>query len=248
MQLRLLRLCAAALVAGFLTLSPRASADTISGLSLTLNPSLPGNGNGVNGGGPFTWNVNSPLNTSFGSSITTYCADAFDGIRNGTFTASTDITTVSHITTANASAITNLFDRYYNSSLKSATFEAAFQLALWELIYDGVPSNPSTAFNGGTITAGSGTVTTDAINLLKGKYFDGSTYAGDHALANATLYGLAPSDNGTSGLKPNQAQLAVIPNPVKGVPAPPAVLLAGIGVLALFGRARWNRKKATPTA
>lgn len=239
MQPCLIRLSVAALaVAGFLTLSPRASADTIGSITLTLDPSLPANGNGVNGGGAFTWNQTAPIN---GASVTTYCVDINDSIRSGTFTTHTDITAVPNISSSDATAIKTLYDHYYSSSFASAITEAAFQYALWKLVYGSSYTIPTGS------TPDQKTAAIEANYLLNGEMYNGKAYDNkEHDLANASLVALVPCDNGVNGLKPNQAQLMVVPNPPKGVPAPPAVMLAGIGMLALFGRARWNRK-ATPT-
>ncbi|QJW96549.1 hypothetical protein [Frigoriglobus tundricola] len=227
MQPRLLRLCAAALaVVGFVALSPRASADTI---SLTFD----GGGNGQNNGGPFNWTQTTPPNTA----VTTYCIDTQDYVRSGTFTIDTNIAaapSIAHSTTANVVAkIDTLFDHYYSSSFQNATTEAAFQQALWNLIYGG-PLDTST-------TAGK-----EAQNLLNGKMYNGQAYNGvEHDLANASLVALVDVSGTPLGSKNrNQDQIMVVPNGVKGVPAPPAAMLAGIGVLALVGRSRWTRRTA----
>ncbi len=52
---------------------------------------------------------------------------------------------------------------------------------------------------------------------------------------------IAPAP-GSSKPQDFQDQIALRPKPV---PAPPAVLLAGLGFLGLIGRMRWNRRKAT---
>lgn len=226
MKPRFLRLCVAALaVAGFLALSPRASADTIGSISLTYN----GGGNGQNGGGPFHWTQTSPPNV--GATVYTYCVDTADTVRSGTFTTHTDLTSIRNVTTkAQTDGIVKLYDHYYSSSFMSASYEAAFQAALWNLVYGGSTSNAI------------------AQNLLADKGFDGLGYKNnEHDLANASLLALVSTDqNSFNKMARNQDQIMVVPNPPKGVPAPPAVMLAGIGVLALFGRARWTRR--TPAA
>lgn len=242
MKPRLIRLYVAALVAvGFATFSPRASADTVDTLSLSLNPSLPSNGNGVNGGGAFTW-TQSPINSNFSTDLTTYCIQLGVAVRDGTFTTHTDLTQAPNITTGNLGAITTLYDHFYSSSFTGANpavSEAAFQYALWKLVY------------GSSYTIPTGTTTNqieaakEANYLLAGKMYNGAVYNNvEHDLANAYLVALVPNDT-SGGTKPNQAQILVQP---KGVPAPPAAMLAGIGVLALLGRARWNRRKAAPAA
>ncbi len=229
MKARLLRLCVAALaVIGFLTLSSRASADTIDTLNLTYN----GGGNGQNGGGPFTWTQSGAPNTNFATSFQTYCIDTQDTVKSGTFITHTDLSAAPTIgnNTTKIAAINTLYDHFYNSSFSSATNEAAFQAALWSLVY------------------GTSTSNTTAQYLLAGNMYNGATYNGvEHDLANAHLVALVDS----SGVAPgvwgrNQDQILVVPNSTKPVPAPPAVMLAGIGMLALLGRSRWTRR--TPAA
>jgi hypothetical protein len=234
MKPRLLRLCVAALVAvGFATFSPRASADTVDSLSLTLlNPG----GNGINGGGAFNWTQNTPINSNFAAAFSTYCLDNTILPRSGSFVTHTDLTQSTLIgnDSLKVAAITTLFDHFYGSSLSSPTLEAAFQLSLWELVFDGA-TNPN--LSAGIIQQSAGPVQTAAQGMLSGSSYNGT----EHDLANASLVVLVPD----ATKPPNQAQIGLVP---KGVPAPPAAMLAGIGVLALLGRARWNRKKATPTA
>lgn len=240
MQPRLFRLTAAALaVAGLLTLSPRASADTI---SLNLIPGStsvsykPNGGSVVSvGGGPFHWTQTTPINTNYASAITTYCIDLNHGVTSGTYTTQSNLALAPTIgTAAKGSAITELFDRYYNSSLTSSANSSAFQLALWELVYDGATSKSLSAgsIQGDTTKAYTAQAQSMLTSLGSGSY-------AIHDLATSRLEALV-SSNG------NQDQIMVVPNPPKAIPAPPAVMLAGIGVLALFGRSRWTRR--TPTA
>lgn len=242
MRPRLIRLCVAVLaVAGFLTLSPRASADTIGSITLTYNSGS--NGNGLNGGGAFHWTESAPIN---GASVTTYCIDVQDSIKtsgSSTFTTHTDLTkapTIANNNPGGVGAINALYTHYYNTSLTSSTLQAAFQLALWDLVYGA--SNPTLTGYLATIPYNS-TVAADATKMLNNTLTETQP-----ELSNFSLIALVDSAGGSPGTKNrNQDQIMVVPNPpVKGVPAPPAVMLAGIGMLALFGRARWNRK-ANPT-
>jgi hypothetical protein len=209
-------------VVGFLTLSSRASADT-------LNLAFDNGGNGVNGGGPFNWTQKTPVNTNFASSFQTYCIDIHDYVHSGTFTTNTDLTKAPTIgnDSTKVAAINTLFDHFYSSSLGNATSEATFQLALWELVY-GSSVNSQVGATSAQVTAA-------------GKLLDGSAWNGtEHDLASARLVALVDSSGttpGTSGR--NQDQLLV-----QSVPAPPALMLAGVGVLALLGRARWAKRAA----
>ncbi|HEY1187186.1 MAG TPA: Cys-Gln thioester bond-forming surface protein, partial [Gemmata sp.] len=217
---------------GLAIVAPRASAETInltltnSGTAVTYNP-YGGKSTTVNGG-PFYWNQSTPLNTNYATEVTTYCIDLDQSISKGgtyTFTTQTDLKLAPTIgTDAKASAITELFDRYYNSSLTSATNAAAFQLALWELVYDGATSKSLTS---GRIE-GTNSVAKSMLNSL------GTAYS-THDLAGYHLVALVSSSK--------QDQIMVVPDdctpPPSGVPAPPGLVLAGMGFGGLMlGRLR----------
>jgi hypothetical protein len=231
---RLLRLGVVALVVtSFLTLSSRASADSI---TMTLDPGYtlvsynPNGGAAVEvGGGPFHWTQTTPVNTNYATSITTYCIDLQNHITFGstyTYTVETNLTLAPTIgnNPATVTAIEALFNKYYTISLSSTTDSAAFQLALWKLVYDG-PSD--TSLSSGEIQAN---------NPLAQSMLNGTLASSNNDLADATLVALV--DPGY------QAQIMVVPNTPSSVPAPPALMLAGIGALALVGRARWLKRTA----
>ena len=244
MKPRLLRLCVATLaVAGFLALSPRASAGTINitfdagvnGTPVSYNPG--GGAAKTVTGGPFHWTQTTPINTAYDAKITTYCIDLGRAVPSGTVTYTTstnlaDAATINVVgntaaTALKVSEINMLFERYYMMTPVS-TYAAAFQLALWELVYDGGASKSLAA---GSIQGNN----TLAQQMLNGTYTpSGGNLNGFHLEVLVSAY--------------NQNQIMVVKDPVtpKGIPAPPAVMLAGIGVLALFGRSRWTRR--TPAA
>lgn len=225
---------------------PRAAADTI---NLTLNsggPSVSLTYNGTAetvGGGPFTWTQSSPLNSNYptgAKGITTYCIDLDHFIKTGNtyqYSVSTNLATAPTIgnDAAKITAINELFKEDYTTSFQSSANEAAFQLALWKLLYDG-PSNLS--FSSGKVQASSSSTEQAAANLLAN--------LGQTKVNEMSGYELAALVS-TNSQYPAQGQIMVIPTPPPphGVPAPPAVMLAGIGVLALLGRARWNRRTTT---
>jgi hypothetical protein len=209
-----------------------ASADT---LKLTLNSSgnpvtyNPNGGTAVTvGAGPFSWTQSAPLNANYPNSITTYCIDLDHYISKGgtyTYTAQTNLALAPTIgnNPAKIAAITELFDRYYDTSLTSAANGAAFQLALWELVYDGGTSKSLTA---GRIQASN----TQAQNMLNSL---GTPYT-VHDLTGYHLVALVSSSG-------NQDQIMVVQNPPTppGVPAPPGLVLAGMGFgCVLLGRLR----------
>jgi hypothetical protein len=237
---RQIRLSAALVAAvGFLAAAPRASADTITitldngGTPVSYNPN--GGASVTEYAGPFHWTQTAPTSAN----ITTYCIDLTHYISTGGTYTYTTVPVASLVplsgdgtginTTAKVNAIDALFNKYYTISQTSAADSAAFQLALWKLEYDG-PSSSPTSLTTGTIQLAGDTKTTLAQEMLNGTL--PSSY---NDLANASLVALI---SGTS----NQNQIEVVPNPpVAGVPAPPALMLAGIGVLGLVGRARWAR-------
>jgi hypothetical protein len=233
---------AALVVGGFLTVSSEASADQI---TLTLQNSgttvptftFDGKSESVNGG-PFHWTQTTPVNANYATSVTTYCIDLTHEISQGgtyTYTASTNLLTAgtSITTTKQANLITTLFSQDYTQSLANSTAQAAFQLALWKLLYDGGTNLSLSSGNVESSTA-AGSVGAAAQTLLN----DLSTPSSTNDLSGSHLVVLIS----TSG---NQNQILVDPNPpVAGVPAPPALMLAGIGIVALVGGVRWTRRAA----
>lgn len=224
-------LAAAVALVGLMAFAPRAAAETI---NLTLND----NGNAVtykpNGGssttvngGPFHWTQSTPLNTNYATAVTTYCIDLDQTVSKGgtyTYTVQPDLKLAPTIgnNTAKINAITELFDRYYNSSLTSASAATAFQLALWELVYDGASSKSLTAGR----VQGSNALATSMLNSL------GTAYS-NHDLAGYHLVALV------SGTKQDQIMVVKDPTSPSAVPAPPGLVLAGMGFgCVLLGRLR----------
>src|SRR5437868_11340010 len=158
MQTRLLCLCAAAaLLAG----GPRARAETITlHLDSVTSASVQGTFNGSTQTftpGPYFWSTTTaPIN-----SVSTFCVqlDQFITVGNTYTFDKTSLAaspTVGNQTKANY--ITELYGRYYNTAWNSPSFTGstqatAFQLALWELIYDG----PTSASSKGSLDLSSGT-------------------------------------------------------------------------------------------
>jgi len=221
------RLAVALTAALFLT-APPARADTISlvlqdsGTPTTYNPN--GGAAVTVGAGPFNWVQATPSNASFPTSLATYCIDLDKFIQQGgtfQFAVQTDLTLAPTIGTADkAAAVTELFDRDYLNSRTSVANSTAFQIALWELVYDGASSK----------SLGAGRIQSD--NAQAQALLDqlGTSYS-NHDLAGQRLTAFT-SDT-------SQGQIGV--TPASAVPAPPAVLLAGIGFLGLVGRFRLTR-------
>lgn len=249
MQPRLIhRTIATIAVAGFLVLSPRASAEVID-LELT----------GIGGGsatiefkdspmlrplGAFSWkdtNVDQP-NPSFPSTIKTFCIELDQGLPTlnpptATFKI-TDPASAPTLNAAKADAIRALYGNFYDAQNDKVIDgkDRAFQIALWEIVYDLGSTNGLNLSNGDFAYNVSSATLTDANTMLSG-------LGGGLDKFNASGYELvalvAPA--GVESKPQDQVQDQVTIRP-RGVPAPPGLLLAGVGVLALFGRARWNRR------
>jgi len=236
--------------------SSRAAADSITlyydhsitGPGTLVNMTSWGQSSGTNvRSGPYYWTTNGqPINT--GNAVATFCveipqgfsASNADGSPSGngstTYTASS-LTAVFDADTEKS--ISQLYAAHFDSAWNSPTFNGttqstAFQLAMWEIVYDGA---------GGSLAGGNFRVFNQDLN-------DTNTAAG---LAKSWLgsLGSGPSfDSKYAGYKllgltnPNsQDQVILVPPSPKCVPAPPGALLAGMGFLALFGRVGWLRRK-----
>lgn len=267
MKLRLL--VAAVAAAGFLTYSPRASAEIIRTVTPasevvtfkyienrggTISVKLDGQNLLGRQAGAFYWSDETdPPNGSFPPPIATFCLEVDQnlpappqtnptGDRLATF-AAVDPTTVSSLA-GKTDAIKALYGNFYDFGKnevkvkpgENATLaNRAFQVALWEIAYDG-PGAPNLLGGKFAIDPASQTLA-PAQTLLNG-------LSGGLGAFNSSGYELvallSPVPGGKDSLN-LQDHITVRP---KAVPAPPAVLLAGIGVLALFGRARLTRRAA----
>jgi hypothetical protein len=208
--------------------------------------------------GPYFWSTTTtPIN-----SVSTFCVQLDSFIQVGqtyTFqkTSLASAPTIGNQTKADY--ITELFGRYYNTAWSNPSFTGstqatAFQLALWELVYDG----PTDASSKGSLDLSSGTFKdtsssdSSAVSLAQ-KYLNGGS--GYTALSGDTsqftknfggyqLLGLSPSSGQGQVVNGVQGQVVL----VNTVPAPPGVFLAGAGLIALVGRGRFLRRKPTAAA
>ena len=254
MQLRLPRLAVAVVtVVGFLTLAPRASAEFLT-LQFTgyeggsVNVKLDNVSYQAYPAGPFNWK-----NTTDGAlppTLKTFCIELDQGLPELTPpTATFRVTSVPNATDTNITdpnqvkAIQALYGNNYDATTGGALGgqNLAFQLALWELVYDFGNVNLGTGRFVSEASAGTNGI---AAGMLAGVTGGGLT-TGLNSF-NAGGYELvalvAPAGPGAKTQDEVQDQLYIRP---KGVPAPPAVLLAGVGVLALIGRARLARRART---
>jgi hypothetical protein len=256
---RLLRLGAATVaVAGFLALSPPATAEylTLNFQGPTTDPGNPTVSFTLNGKsysnfsvGPFYWKQHSvPPNSNFPPPIATFCIE-IDTSQPlppvGTNTVFSVVKPADAPTIGNDSAkitaITELYGRYYDTAWNDKTKfhgsveSVAFQLALWELLYDGASSKNLSTGNFRAPNLGDNTTTAQSmLDSLNGDTSRFNTrFAGYQLVAL-----LAPA---AGGKEQNMVQDQLILSPI---PAPPGLMLAGIGMLALLGRARRRRPPA----
>ena len=138
--------------------------------------------------------------------------------------------------TVKADLLRELYGRYYDTLGTSDVNNAAFQLAIWEITHDGYSTaNPGQYYTGNVIGTGDFRMTTTTGNA-------GSA----STLANSWLASL-------NGQGPMNGSLVVLTSPtaqdqITVVPAPPAIGLAVVGVVALFGLKRARRKSAVTGA
>jgi hypothetical protein len=238
-------------VAGLMLGSSRASAETVSldftkttgtapvGVSYTIGTTTTTTSITP---GPYYWQqTGSPMNSNFGSTVATFCVELNQGTPGGPDSVVFTVTALAAVkSSATTTAIQKLFANNYSSAWANSSFggeeaSTAFQLALWELVYDG----PTGSLGGGNFK------------------YTGSTTSGVGLTAKNMLSALAGSSASSFGsLFPNsqvvwlsngsyQDQLAIIPKApdVPGVPAPPSIVLAGLALgTGLFGRTFRRRK------
>jgi hypothetical protein len=247
----------------FLATGQRASADPTINLSFagttgssTVSISLNGSSNSVEPG-PYFFNVIPPPSGG-GSPISTFCMELGQGVTTSSapynVVSLTDpSTTISKNNGSSAGAVANaieaLYGFYYNTAwgtqsgakASNSTDFTAFQLAIWELVYDGASdiSNPNATnfFSTGNLTSPPSSAEAEAQAMLNN-------------VLNNVNQGITDFNENLPGLSlvaltncSYQDQLWLDPTPkVTGVPAPPGIVLAGLGLFALIGRARLNRR------
>jgi hypothetical protein len=246
----------------------QASANPTLGLEYTgpanssAQVSITGLGNNVYSG-PYNFSVSSnPSNLNVGSSLSLFCLQynvniALNNQMGGSpsnpgpqviYTVNSLTSSSSPISANNgssASQVANLLNAlWYQYSGNSD--QTAFQLAVWELTYDGatdIKNGSANLYSGSfsipssNLPSGEAASAANATKWINGLLGSSSTVStDDQGLANeGTLYALT---NGTY-----QDQLIFVPASAPVVtPAPPGLILAGIGLVAVVGRTRLSRR------
>jgi hypothetical protein len=221
-----------------LAAAPAARAETLSLTRQNSGVSVSFVDNGYNRtvtGGIFNWSQSGPINTNFNSAVPTYCIEIDQGFGSNpiSYTVQTNLAAAPTIGTASkATAITSLFDRFYNSTIGNTTRQGAFQLALWDILYDGAPSASVNESTSGRIRYSNATTQSMLDAIANNTAYTNGSLAGNRLVALVNGY--------------SQDQITVDPNPPPSnpIPAPPALALAGIAFAALAGRARAQKSAA----
>jgi hypothetical protein len=239
MSRSLIRFARTALLAGLATfgVGSVAKADvltTFTGTAPASTSNTTAFGTTVNGMpvGAFNFANSTSSDPRIGSSFKSFCADYFQPViasntYNYSVVSAGDLPDIGGDATK-LGRVQELFNRFYNTAVAgNADTGGAFQLALWELLYDGAGT---TGLTTGNFTATGGANVTIANNWL-------STIDDPNAASptdNLTLVGLF---NATA-----QDQLTAVPSQVNPIPAPAGVVLVAIGGLVMAARRRFSTK------
>lgn len=260
MKLRLSTLCATAVVAVFMAASPSVKAETVTlqyQHGATSQPTYTVQIAGIQYPstpvGPFIWHENNvPPNTNFPPPTATFCIEIGAGAQPLPQPGQSvifDVLNPANAPTINsavkAGLINNLFAQHFNTAWANDSFtgndnSTAFQLALWEIIYE-TTGNPLNLLANNFLIPGFPPATpTNAMNIAQ-MWLNGIN--GPVPVVNFEVVALVAPSTTDKQKDLIQDQITIRPRGV--VPAPPGVILAGIGFLALIGRSRLVRRKPT---
>jgi hypothetical protein len=174
------------------------------------------------------FNMNPPVG------ILAYCIDLFQTISFGTLYSdytTTSLASDAQITAARKGEIAQLFHGFYTTSLTSSTKSAAFQIALWEVLYE----------TGPTLNVDGGDLINRGVNYAKSP----NTPAAVVVLADTWLGGLGSFSTDLGGFTTyrspeHQDQISYRPISTSVVPeaATWELVVAGLATLAFMARRR----------
>lgn len=158
--------------------------------------------------------------------VLAYCIDIFQTITFGTLYSdytTTSLSSDAQLTAVRKGEIAQLFHGFYAPSLTSSTKTAAFQLALWEILYE----------TGPTLNVDGGNLINRGVNYANTP----NTPAGVISQADTWLAGLGAFSSDISGFilyrSPEHQDQIRVPEPATW-----ALVLAGLGTLAFMARRR----------
>ena len=248
-------LTAVLVAAAFLTAPPRARADFITlqygynGVG-AVNPTVTNSLQSNAPTGPFYWHDNNLPPSNFPTPTATFCIELTPGqyLPSLGTTVVFDAESLASAPTigsqAKADAITELYGRYFDTAWNTTATGAssnsiAFQLALWELVYDGKPAvGNTTDLSNGTFNLSTSVGTPYATAQTWLNSLNGNTSSFNTRFAGQELVALVAPAPGAK--QQDQAQDQITMRPKGVVPGPPAVVLAVIGV-GLLTRIRLSR-------
>jgi hypothetical protein len=181
--------------------------------------------------GPFRFSSTSSSVADLPTNFYAFCADYFQPVTPGqTYTFETrTFTDLPNIgsNSLKAARFQELFDRFYDVAGTNSTAGGAFQVAVWELLFDGASSGTPSLTSGDFQASNNAGVTNLAQSWL-------NTIDDNGAAAPSTTKNILGLYNSNF-----QDQLTIVPNPV---PAPAGLVLLGLGGLALAARRKFAKK------
>lgn len=169
------------------------------------------------------------LNLNPPAGILAYCIDIFQTLSLGTLYndyATSSLAADAGLTAARKGEIAQLFHGFYDTSLTSSTNSAAFQLAMWEIVFE---TGPKLNLDGANASDRGVTYATSP-----------NTPANVITIADAWLAGVSSFSTDTAGITTYRsgAHQDLISYHYVPEPATWTMLVAGLGLLAFMARRR----------